>query len=293
MNAISLEGVTRSFGRKQVLRGVNAAAGQGKVVGLLGRNGEGKSTLFKILLDILAADSGRVEVLGMRPDATGAIRRLTGYVPERPAFHDFMDIGEVLELRSRFFPSWNREKASSLARRLGLELDAPVKGASKGTIGKLAWVCAVAHDPALYLLDEPTSGLDALVREDLLGDLIGELHESGKTFLIANHRMEELSGLLDEIWLLRDGVVAAVHDAEVLRTQARLIVGRRVPGAAIPPDARAVSLTSESPLAEFAVFDAASENALLASGLLTDAVTRPLPFETTLKHLLTNPGGAS
>ena len=101
--AIRLEGVRRSFGRKEVLRGVSATAETGKVVGLLGRNGEGKSTLFKILLDQLEPDAGLVEVLGERPDGSGRLRRRIGYVPERPVFHDFLTAGEVLEWRARFF----------------------------------------------------------------------------------------------------------------------------------------------------------------------------------------------
>ncbi|HVE12541.1 MAG TPA: ABC transporter ATP-binding protein, partial [Elusimicrobiota bacterium] len=170
--AIRLEGVRRSFGKKEVLRGVTARAETGKVIGLLGRNGEGKSTLFKILLDLLEPDAGAVEVLGAPLDGTGAIRSRIGYVPERPAFHEFLSFGEVLSWRARFFPSWDRSRAESLAARLGLEDSIPVRGASKGQLAKLAWVCAAAHEPDLLLLDEPTSGLDALVRDEVLQELV-------------------------------------------------------------------------------------------------------------------------
>ncbi|MBI5208619.1 MAG: ABC transporter ATP-binding protein [Elusimicrobia bacterium] len=290
MNAIALEGVTRSFCGRRVLRGVSAAAAAGRVVGLLGRNGEGKTTLMRILLDILEADAGTVEVLGRRPDGSGELRRRVGYVPERPSFHDFMTLGEALDLRRRLFPSWNREKAASLAAHLGLELSARVSAASKGTLGKLAWVCAAAHEPDLFLLDEPTSGLDALVRDDLLSNLISELHGSGKTFLIANHRMEELSGLLDEVWLLHGGAVA-VHDAEALRTQARRVTGRPKAGGEAAPSG-ALRLPGVGALAEYAVFGKEDEARLLADGLLEGAESRPMPLSETLKVLLMSSGGA-
>ena len=200
-SAIRLEGIRRSFGRKEVLRGVTATAEAGKVIGLLGRNGEGKSTLFKILLDLLEPDSGTLEVLGERPDGSGRLRRRIGYVPEKPAFHDFLSAGEVLEWRARFFPEWDAARANALMRRLKLDADTRVKGASKGQLAKLAWVCAAAHDPDLLLLDEPTSGLDALVREEVLGEFIEELHAGGKTILVANHRMEELAFAAAESFL--------------------------------------------------------------------------------------------
>ena len=224
--AIKLEGVRRSFGRKEVLRGVSATAETGKVVGLLGRNGEGKSTLFKILLDLLEPDEGRVEVLGERPDGSGRLRRRIGYVAERPAFHDFLSAGEVLEWRAKFFPEWDPARAEGLMRRLKLDPAVRVRGASKGQLAKLAWVCAAAHDPDLLLLDEPTSGLDALVREEVLGELIGELHAGGKTILIANHRMEELGGILDEVWVLSGGVGTARVELERLRVEACMVTAR-------------------------------------------------------------------
>ena len=291
MSTVRIDAVSRSFSGKSVLRGVSAAAEAGKVVGLLGRNGEGKTTLLRILLDILAADSGTVEVLGQSPDGSGAIRKSVGYVPERPAFHDFMSIGEVLDLRRRFFPAWNSDKAAALCRRLGLDLLAKVSSASKGTLGKLAWVCAAAHEPELFLLDEPTSGLDALVRDDLLGNLIEELHGKGRTFIIANHRMEELAGLLDEVWVLAGGRLS-VHDAEALRSGARRVTGRLPAGAVLPAGLKAARLSGDGALAEFAVFDESSVRALAAAGL-QDAQAEPLPFEETLKLLLLGEGGAS
>ena len=284
--AIKLEGVRRSFGRKEVLRGVSATAETGKVVGLLGRNGEGKSTLFKILLDQLEPDAGLVEVLGERPDGSGRLRRRIGYVPERPAFHDFLTAGEVLEWRARFFPEWDAARADSLMRRLKLDPAVRVRGASKGQLAKLAWVCAAAHDPDLLLLDEPTSGLDALVREEVLNELIGELHAGGKTILIANHRMEELGGILDEVWVLSGGVVTAVVELERLRAEACRVTARLHDWSARPAPAGTVPLPSERPLAAWAAFTREAADALAASGGLEVVERRPLPLEEALKVLL-------
>lgn len=282
--AIVIEGLRRSFSGKEVLTGITARAETGRVVGLLGRNGEGKTTLLRVLLDLLAADEGRVEVCGMSPDGTGAVRAKVGYVPERPVFHDFLDVAGVLDLRRRFFPSWNGEKAASLCKRLGLEPGLRVREASKGTLGKLAWVCAAAHDPEVFLLDEPTSGLDALVRDDLLTSLVGELHDRGRTFLIANHRMEELSGLLDEVWVLSRGSVKA-YDAACLK-RARRVTGRLKPGAKVPAVAGCLGASEDGALRAWTVLDDESLAAIASAGILEGVESVPAPFEETLKFLL-------
>ena len=283
--AVEMTGLRRSFGGKQVLDGVSASIGRGRVVGLLGRNGEGKTTLLRILLDMLAADSGECRVLGMRPDGSGDIRAHVGYVPERPAFHPFMSIGEVLSLRAALFPSWDAGRAEPLCGRLGLDPASPVRGASKGTLGKLAWVCAAAHAPSLFFLDEPTSGLDALVREDLLDNLVGELHSSGKTFLITNHRMEELAGLLDEVWVLSEGVLQGIYPMESLR-RARRVVGRLREGARMPEGVQVLDLTMNGRLMECAVFEEDSVTRLAESGAFEGFDATPLGVDGAFKLLL-------
>ncbi len=120
-SAMTLEGIKKSFGEKLVLNGISGKIERGKVVGLLGRNGEGKTTLIRILLDILAADEGKISVLGDSPNGSRTILRKSGYIPERPTFHDFMSVKDVLQLRSRFFPSWNWEKAKSMLQQLELD----------------------------------------------------------------------------------------------------------------------------------------------------------------------------
>lgn len=288
MNPIILENVSRSFGGRRVLDGLSARAGEGKVIGLLGRNGEGKTTLFKILLDMLAPDSGSVSVLGRRVDGSGDVRRHVGYVPERPVFHDFQTVGEALALRGTLHPGWDAARVEALCRRLSLDPATPIAGASKGTLGKLAWVCAAAFDPSLYLLDEPTSGLDALVREEVLAGLIAELGGSGRTVLVASHRLDELAGLLDEVWVMAGGRIAGVYDAEKLRCEARRVSGRPAPGFAIPEGAS--SLGQEGPVGSWAVFDGAARGRLLAAGL-EGAEDESLPMAQTLKALLAMHGG--
>ncbi|MFA6583545.1 MAG: ABC transporter ATP-binding protein [Elusimicrobiaceae bacterium] len=282
--SVALENVTRSFGAKKVLRGVTVRLEKGKVAGILGRNGEGKTTLFKTMLDIIDADSGRIEINGLSPDGSGLLRQFTGYVPERPVFHNFMTVGDVFALRAGFFKNWNPARTGEIAKKLSLDLNCKIEGASKGTLGKIGWVCAVAHEPSVLLLDEPTSGLDALVRDELLSHMIEELQSSGKTILVANHRMEELAGVLDELWVLAGGVFAARYDMANLKTEARQITARLKAGVQLP--AGTVLINQEGPLVEIAVFTKGEFDKAVGSGVLENINSAPLPVDTAMKMLL-------
>ena len=291
MNALSFHDVVRTFGGSRVLDGASGIAEQGSVIGLLGRNGEGKTTLFKILLDMLAAESGEVEVLGKRPDGSGEIRQLTGFIPERPAFHSFMNVAQVLALRASLFRKWDAERAAALCKRLGLDPATRVSGASKGTLGKLAWVCAAAHDPALYLLDEPTSGLDALVREEVLSGLVAELGEAGQTVLVTSHRMDELAGLLDEVWVMAGGKIVAVHRLDALRADACVVSGRLRSADAPPVVPGAIALGGEGLPRSWAVLEKTARERLLGSGALESPSVEPLPLDRAFNYLLSLKGG--
>jgi len=291
MNALSFSGIVKSFGARRVLDGAAGHAKAGRVVGLLGRNGEGKTTLLKILLDLLEPEAGQVEVLGLRPDGSGKIRQHVGYVPEKPAFHPFMTAGEVLSLRARLFERWDAGRAESLCRRLGLDLTTQIASASKGTLGKLAWVCATAHDPALLLLDEPTSGLDVLVREEVLSGLVAELGEEGKTVLVTSHRMDEFAGLLDEVWVMAQGRLAGCWPVEELREQACVVSGRPKEGSSMPEISQAVALPQEGPLRAWAILDRRVKERLLGSNVLESIQVESLPLERAFTCLLTLYGG--
>ena len=233
---VSCAGVTKAFGKKAVLRDVTFTLPAGRVVGFLGRNGEGKTTLFRMLLDIVAADSGEVSVLGRKADGSGRIRQLAGYVPERPTFHPSHGCPGACPRRA-LFPAWDEARATRTVKELGLDVDTKIQGASKGTLAKLAWVCATAHGPKVLILDEPTSGLDALVRDEVLGHLVKELAEEGRTILVANHRMEELAGVLDEVRPLHNGMVEAPIATETLRAEGRSLAVRVAQGTALPKGA--------------------------------------------------------
>ncbi|HCC46872.1 MAG TPA: hypothetical protein DEQ38_01955 [Elusimicrobia bacterium] len=281
---LEARGLKKAFGPKEVLKGLDLSAARGEVVGILGRNGSGKTTLFSILLDLTAADAGTAKILGARPDGSGRVRSLIGYVPEKPAFHGFMTAKQVLEFRAGFFPSWDMAKALGLCRKLELDPASRVSAMSKGNLAKLAWITATAHNPELLLLDEPTSGLDYLVRDHILNGLIHELTEGGKTILVSNHRMGEMGGILDRVCVLKDGVIAASHAAAFLAEEAFRAAARLESPVALPDGV--VALNGSGALREFAVFGRERLEKLKLDPAFAGAEISPLSLEDSFKVLL-------
>lgn len=282
--AIVMDGLCRSFGKRKVLAGITGEIERGRTVGLLGENGEGKTTLFRVLLDILAPDSGSALILNRPADGSGRIRRYVGYVPERPVFHEFLDLGGVLKMREPLYPAWNREKAAAAARRLKLDLSTPMRGASKGTLARTAWICATAHSPDVLLLDEPTSGLDPLVRDSVLTQLVSELSNEGKTIFVANHRMEEMLAVLDEVWVLSGGVIREKHSLDSLRENGIRITGKLKSG--MPADLRVFEEHRSGNLVRWAILDATTLDRVRHLNLLEQMEMEPLPLDITFKLLL-------
>ncbi len=284
-HAITIRNIQKSFRKKRVLKGINGKIERGKVVGLLGRNGEGKTTLLRIMLDILAADSGEISILGMSPDGTGKVRQHVGYVPERPAFHEFMKVSDVFKLRAEFFPKWDWTKASEMTRKLELDVKTSIKGASKGTLAKTAWICATAHNPGVLLLDEPTSGLDAVAREAVISNLVRELSIEGKTILVTNHHMEELLGVLDEVWIIAGGRIAGRYSIQELRQNTFQVTGR-MKQQTLPQDLLLFDQQRIGDLVRWVVMDKETLFKLRQQDLLEQIEIEPLPVENAFKILL-------
>jgi len=281
---LTCKGLTKSFGSKKVLSGLDLEAAQGEVIGILGRNGSGKSTLFKIILDLLAPDAGSVCALNRFPDGSGELRGLIGYVPEKPAFHGFMTVEETLNFRASFFSRWDKAKAAQLARTLELDTKAKVADLSKGNTAKLAWICASAFNPRLLLLDEPTSGLDYLVRDHILNGLVSELADGGRTIVISNHRMGEVGGLLDRVCVLKDGRIATDHKADFIKTETFKVSVR---ADSRPQEGAGVKVIGQAgSVSEVAVFGREKLEELKSSGKLDGAEIVPLELDAAFKALL-------
>jgi ABC-2 type transport system ATP-binding protein len=221
---IDIQGLTKSYGKFQALKGIDLRVAQGEVHGFLGPNGAGKSTTIRVLLGLLKADGGTVSLLGGDPwkDVVELHRRLA-YVPGDVSLWPSMTGGEAIDLLGALRGGLDEARRKELVERF--ELDPTKRGRqySKGNRQKVAIIAALASDAELLILDEPTSGLDPLM-ERVFQDVVGAAKARGVTVLLSSHIMSELETLADRLSVIRDGLIVETGTLTDLRGKARTTV---------------------------------------------------------------------
>ncbi|MCB2176020.1 MAG: ABC transporter ATP-binding protein [Actinomycetales bacterium] len=218
MPAIRVSNLVKDYGRVHALRGLDLEVETGEVLGFLGPNGAGKTTTIRILLDLIRATSGTVEVLGADPRTAGPqLRARIGYLPGEPALPPTLTgreyLGYLASLRGA------APRLDELVARFGVELGRPIHTLSRGNKQKIALVQAFMHAPELYVLDEPTSGLDPLLQQEFRA-LVAEVATSDATVFLSSHVLAEVEQLTRRVAIVRSGRVVDVDDIASLRARA-------------------------------------------------------------------------
>ena len=217
---LRIRGLCKSFGRKRVLQDFDLTVESGRVYGLLGRNGEGKTTLARILMGVIPADGGEVLYKGRRITfQDSAYKREFGYVPEDPFFYEDMTVRGLMDFNSRFYPKWDNKRAASDLERFALDPKSRVGTLSRGTKLKLGLAVALAAAPEFLILDDPTSGLDVPTRHDFLREIIRELSALGTTILFATHLVHELERIVERLLVLHGGRLILDEDFDKVKAQ--------------------------------------------------------------------------
>ncbi len=223
--AISIEHVSKSFGRQLVLDDVSLEVPCGVVFALLGENGAGKSTLIRGLLGYHRFASGSVRVCGFDPAREPLdLRRKVGYVSDAPGLYDWMTVAQAAWYASGFY-FYSQEflkRYESLAREFKLPPDAKIRNLSKGMRAKVALSLAMAFDPALLILDEPTSGLDPLVRRSFLESMIDRA-ANGQTVFLSSHQIHEVERVADWVAILHQGKIQVAAPLDELKSNLHML----------------------------------------------------------------------
>ena len=234
---LELKNIEKSFGEKKVLTGVSFKAEGGKAFGLLGRNGAGKTTSIRILMDVFPANSGEVLIDGQPIDYN---KIGIGYLPEERGLYPKKIIIDQLTYFAELKGMGRKAAVQSIdywLGRLGMTeyRNKKLETLSKGNQQKIQLITALAHDPDIVILDEPFSGLDP-VNAMLLKDVVKEQISKGKIVLFSSHQMSYIEEFCDSIAILNNGVVALhgdLHDIKRDYPRDRLVVRTESPDAII------------------------------------------------------------
>ena len=205
---VSCTGLTKRYGNKQALAGVNLELGRGRIVGLLGPNGSGKTTLIKILCGLLQPTEGAVAIDGQNVGPHS--KSIISYLPDRMYFADWMKATDLFDLFADFYADFDRNRAMSMCASLGVTPSDRLKTMSKGTKEKVQLVLVMARKAQLYLLDEPIAGVDPAARDFILNTILTNYNEAG-TVLISTHLISDIEQVLDEAIFLKEGQIV-LHD---------------------------------------------------------------------------------
>ncbi|MGP4060702.1 ABC transporter ATP-binding protein [Halobacillus sp. H74] len=205
MKAIECKSLTKTYRRKKALSDFTVSIDENKVVGLVGRNGAGKTTFMKILAGLLKEQSGTVEVYGRRPFNDLFVSANTIYIDDEMNFPAPLTLKEILEEGRRFYHNWDHELAGRLFKYFGFHPKQRHNELSKGYESTFNMIIGLASRSPLTIFDEPTTGMDAAVRKDFYRALLKDYLAHPRTILLSTHHLEEMEDVLEEIVLIDKG----------------------------------------------------------------------------------------
>ena len=279
---ISTRDLTKYFGAKCAVNGLDLVVPRGCVFAFLGRNGSGKSTTIRMLLGLLAPDRGEASLLGCDSRAlTPAVRARIGYLTEEHQIYGWMTVREAGKFQAAFYPRWNEKLFNGVVDHFGLNPNAQVKHLSRGMRAGLCLALTLGPDPELLILDDPALGLDAVARRSLIESMIYLTRRADRTIFFSSHHLADVERVADYLAVLDYSVLRACCPLEAFRSSVQEVLLRfegsppRLP--AIPGLLQAFRTERELRVT-FVHYDDSTEQALRALKPLT-LETVPLGLE--------------
>lgn len=214
LELLNIKKLNKDFDDKHILKDINLKIQSGRIVGLLGKNGMGKTTLIKLINDLLTPTSGEILIKGNKPGIES--KRIISYLPERTYLDKSMTIGEILKYFEEFYENFNKDKAIKLLKDLDLDINLKVNKMSKGMQEKLQLILVMSRDAELYILDEPLGGVDPATRDYILDTILSNFNE-GASVIISTHLISDIERILDEVIFIDKGKIVLQSGTDELR----------------------------------------------------------------------------
>jgi len=223
-DAIRLADLHVRYGRVRALDGLSLAVSRGEIYGFLGRNGAGKTTTLHVLMGIVGADEGKIELFGEPMKRVSvAMKRNIGYVSQEQNFYPWMTASQLGRFVAAFYPTWDRDEYARLLRVLDVPPERRSGTLSGGTRTKLGLALALAPRPPLLLLDEPTSGLDPVARREFNDLVVTMAAERGTTVFLSSHLVDEVEGVATRVGIVQAGRASIEGRVDELRDRVRRV----------------------------------------------------------------------
>lgn len=192
----------------------------GRITGLVGENGAGKSTTFKLILDLLHADGGVVEVFGKPAnELTKEDKENIGVVLSDSGFSGYMTVKDLLPIMTALYQNFNKDAFMKGCQKYRIPMDKKMKDFSTGMKTKLKLLVAISHNAKLLILDEPTAGLDVIVREEFLAMLQDYMSEDERSVLISSHISSDIESICDDFYMIHEGKIIMHEETDVLLSE--------------------------------------------------------------------------
>ena len=214
MELVKCNNLCKNFDNKIILKDVNLSIQKGRIVGLLGKNGMGKTTLIKLINDLLTPTSGEVLINSETPNVNS--KRVISYLPERTYLDKSMKVSQIITFFEEFYDNFNKEKAIKLLKDLDLDINAKINKMSKGMQEKLQLILVMSREAELYILDEPLGGVDPATRDYILDTILSNFSE-GASVIISTHIISDIERILDDVIFIDKGKIILTSSADDLR----------------------------------------------------------------------------
>lgn len=216
---VSARGLSKRFGKTQVLHGLDFDIPAGRIYGLVGHNGAGKTTTLNAVLGLTRCE-GKIEVLGLDPFANRAkLMEDVAFISDVASLPRFLRVRELFALLSNIHPKFSQDKARDFLAGTDIKPEAKIKNLSKGMIAQLHLAVVMAIDAKLLVLDEPTLGLDITYRKRFYRRLLEDYMTEERTLLITTHQVDEIEFMLSDIMFIRDGELIVHMQMETVNTK--------------------------------------------------------------------------
>lgn len=221
MELLECKNLCKSYDDKQVLKDINLKISKGKIIGLLGKNGTGKTTLIKLINDLLTPTSGEILINGKKPGIES--KEIISYLPEKTYLDREMKVKDAIKYFEEFYKNFDSEKAKRLLKDLDLDINTKISKMSKGMQEKLQLILVMSRKAELYILDEPLGGVDPATRDYILDTILSNFGE-GASVIISTHLIADIERILDEVIFIDKGQIIVTSSADELRKKENLSI---------------------------------------------------------------------